>query len=118
MDFTKFESRDAPKHTAGLSPTSLESPVQEQSTEQGTPQKDIQQATVLPTPVTTPDPDYFAVDPAYLLQIDLFDDVNTPLMWKLSQFQGNQEPQRNEERQYDPQNGTRSTVFYKEIQRQ
>src|SRR6202012_1902020 len=42
-----------------------------------TPQKDVEQATVLPTPVTTPDPDDFAVDPAYLLQIDLFDDVNT-----------------------------------------
>jgi hypothetical protein len=36
----------------------------------------MEQATVLPTPVT-PDPDDFAVDPAYLLQIDLFDDVNT-----------------------------------------
>jgi hypothetical protein len=74
-DFTNFKSRDAPpEHTAGLSPTSPENPVQEQSTEHGTTsQKDMEQATVLPTPATTPDPDFFAVDPAYLLQIDLFD---------------------------------------------
>jgi hypothetical protein len=93
-EFTNFSSRDEPLEQP--SSASPERPVEEQLIKQGaTLRGNMERAAVLPTPATTPtsppvdystppdisepamDPDDFAVDPAYLLQIDLFDDINT-----------------------------------------